>query len=203
MEPARQCLSVFRRTVRFHTVKTFLDSSNKTDQRYASNFLSSAIRPSEATYPSSGVGATGRSSQGKILGIRLATPPMLMKVLIVEQEKIVAQSLSYFVGRGPFDVFLASSGQEALSLFKTSPCDIVLCSDRLPDGDGIEVLRQLLKENPRVHSILMTVRDDESLRKEAIEAGIQKYLVKPFDLKQLEEALLIGSFGNYIKHTSG
>ena len=126
-----------------------------------------------------------------------------MKVLIVEHEKSVAQSLSYFVGRGPFDVILASSGQEALSLFKTSPCDIVLCSDRLPDGDGLEVLRELVKENPKVHSILMTVRDDEWLRKEAIKAGVQKYLVKPFDLKQLEEALLIGSFENYIKHTNG
>lgn len=117
-----------------------------------------------------------------------------MKVLIIEPDRIVAQSLSFLIERPTFEVCVASSRQESLSFSKPSAWDIVLCSDRLPDGDGIAVLRHLMKENPRVHSILMTVRDDESLRKEAIEAGIQKYLVKPFDLRQLEEALLISGY---------
>jgi two-component system, NtrC family, response regulator AtoC len=112
-----------------------------------------------------------------------------MKALIIEQEKIIAQSLSYFMEQNQFDVLLANSRQEGISQFKKNPCDLVLCGDRLPDGNGLDVLKEFLKENPRLVSILMTVRNEESLRQDAMEAGVRGYLVKPFDLKQLEEAL--------------
>jgi DNA-binding NarL/FixJ family response regulator len=48
-----------------------------------------------------------------------------------------------------------------------------------------------VKQNPNLISILMTVQSDERLRQEVLEVGIQGYLVKPFDLKQLEEAMRI------------
>jgi DNA-binding response OmpR family regulator len=114
-----------------------------------------------------------------------------MRVLIIEQEKTVAQSLVYFMERSRFEVLLAYSRMEGLSRFKERPCDIVLCSERLPDGMGLEVLKELISVNPGLVSILMTVRNDESLKDEAVKAGVRGYLVKPFDLKQLEEVLSI------------
>ena len=118
-----------------------------------------------------------------------------MRVLIIEQEKTVGQSLSYFMERSDFEVLLAHSRQEGIFLFKTNPCDIVLCGDRLPDGNGLDVLTELAEKNPGLVSILMTVRNDELLRQEAKKAGIRGYLVKPFDLKLLEEALSISDCG--------
>ena len=119
-----------------------------------------------------------------------------MKVLIIEKDKTVRQSLSYFVEHyRNCEVFLASSKKEGISLFETIPFDIVLCGDRLPDGNGLEMLREWANQNPKLISILMTVQSDERLKQEALEAGIHGYLVKPFDLKQLEEVMGISDFG--------
>jgi DNA-binding NarL/FixJ family response regulator len=114
-----------------------------------------------------------------------------MKVLIIEQEKTFQQSLFLFMGRyETYEVFLASSKREGVSLSQTLPFDMVLCSDRLPDGNGLETLKDLLELNPKLISILMTVHGDDVLRQEAMKAGIRGYLEKPFDLKQLEEIII-------------
>ena len=113
-----------------------------------------------------------------------------MKVLIIEKDNTVRQSLSYFIGHYKnSEVFLAGSKKDGISLFQTIPFDIVLCGDRLPDGNGLEMLREWVNQNPNLISILMTVQDDDRLRQEALKAGVRGYLVKPFDLKQLEEAI--------------
>ena len=115
-----------------------------------------------------------------------------MKVLIIEKDKTVRQSLSYFMERyRNCEVFLAGSKKDGISLFRTIPFDIVLCGDRLPDGSGLEVLKEWIGQNPNLVSILMTVQSDENLRQEALKTGVKGYLVKPFDLKQLEEAISI------------
>jgi DNA-binding response OmpR family regulator len=121
---------------------------------------------------------------------------MFMKVLIIEKDNTVRQSLSYFMERHKnCEVFLADSKKEGISLFETIPFDIVLCGDRLPDGNGLEILSEWVNQNPNLISILMTVQSDERLKQEALRAGIQGYLVKPFDLKQLEEAISISDCG--------
>ncbi len=117
-----------------------------------------------------------------------------MKVLIIERDNTVRQSLSYFLERDKHcEVFLADSKKDGASLFETVPFDVVLCGDRLPDGGGLEMLREWTNQNPRLISILMTVRSDEKLKQEVSRAGIRRYLVKPFDLKQLEEAMGLGN----------
>ena len=119
-----------------------------------------------------------------------------MKVLIIEMDNTVRQSLSYFMERDKnCEVFLANSKKEGISLFETIPFDIVLCGDRLPDGSALEMLGAWVSQNPKLISILMTVQSDERLKQEALKAGIQGYLVKPFDLKQLEEAISISDWG--------
>ena len=117
-----------------------------------------------------------------------------MKVLIIEKDKTVRQSLSYFIEHDRnCEVCLAGSKKEGISLFETLPFDIVLCGDRLPDGNALEMLREWVSQNPKLISILMTVQSDERLKQEALKAGIQGYLIKPFDLKQLEEAIGLGN----------
>jgi len=119
-----------------------------------------------------------------------------MKVLIIEKDKTVRQSLSYFMERHRnCEVFLAGSRKEGISLFQTIPFDVVLCGDHLPDGNGLEILKDWVKQNPELISILMTVRRDDLLRQEAMRAGIKGYLEKPFDLRQLEEAMRISACG--------
>ncbi len=119
-----------------------------------------------------------------------------MRVLIVERDRTVGQSLCYFLERQRnCEVFLASSKKEGESLFKALPFDIVLCGESLPDGNGLEVLCEWVNKNPKLITILMTVRSDEKLRQEALKSGIRGYLEKPFNLKQLEEAIFISECG--------
>jgi DNA-binding NtrC family response regulator len=119
-----------------------------------------------------------------------------MRVLIIEKDKTVRQSLSYFIERyRNCEVFLAGSKKEGISLFETIPFDIILCGDRLPDGNGLDMLSGWMRQNPNLISILMTVHGDELSKQEAMKAGIRAYLIKPFDLKQLEEAIGISDFG--------
>jgi len=119
-----------------------------------------------------------------------------MKVLIIEQEKTIQQSLFYFMERfNSCEVSLARSKKEGISLFESIPFDVVLCGDRLPDGNGLDMLSGWTRQNPNLISILMTVHGDELLKQEAMKAGIRGYLEKPFDLKQLEEAMCISDCG--------
>ncbi|MGB9628083.1 MAG: response regulator [Thermodesulfobacteriota bacterium] len=119
-----------------------------------------------------------------------------MRVLIIERDKTVSDSLCYFLERHRnCEVFLAGSKREGESLLKSLPFDIVLCGDRLPDGNGLEVLREWTSQNPNLISILMTVQSDEKLKQEALRAGIRGYLEKPFNLRQLEEAIFHSKYG--------
>jgi len=127
-----------------------------------------------------------------LLASTLLFPKLFMKVLIIEKDKTVRQSLSYFMERHrDCEVFLAGSKKEGISLFETTPFDIVLCGDHLPDGNGLDMLSGWMTQNPNLISILMTVHGDELSKQEAMKAGIRGYLEKPFDLKQLEEAMSI------------
>ncbi len=119
-----------------------------------------------------------------------------MKVLIIEQEKTFRESLANIVKyyRG-FEVFTAHSRKEGASFFQTIPFDMVICGHRLPDGDGLEMLKEWMLCRPKLISIFMTAHHDEALKKDAEKAGIRGYLEKPFDLKQLEEAMQISECG--------
>jgi DNA-binding response OmpR family regulator len=113
-----------------------------------------------------------------------------MKVLIIEQERTLLQSLrNYLEYQKKFEVSWAHSGREAFLLWERGPYDMVLCSERLPDGNGLEILKTLIEQKPGAVSILMTAVHDEILKKEASQAGIRGYLEKPFNLQQLEEVM--------------
>jgi DNA-binding NtrC family response regulator len=125
-----------------------------------------------------------------------------MKVLIIEQEKTIRDSLSCFMEQqGTLDVSSVPSRRDGMSLIQTVHFDIVLCGYRLPDGNGLEMLKELTRHNPKLISILMTEHKDDSLRQEALRAGIQGYLEKPFDLTQLEEVMRLGPMGSFADPT--
>ncbi len=113
-----------------------------------------------------------------------------MKVLIVEREKTFLQSLLIFLERQKrFEVSWAHSGKEGISLWQANPFDLVLCSERLPDADGLETLKKMIQQKPGAVSILMTAVHDERSKQDALRAGVRGYLEKPFNLQQLEEAM--------------
>jgi DNA-binding NtrC family response regulator len=80
-----------------------------------------------------------------------------MRILIIEQEKTIRDSLSCFMEQqGNLDVSSAPSWRDGMSLIQTVRFDIVFCGHRLPDGNGLEMLKELARQNPKLISILMT-----------------------------------------------
>lgn len=117
-------------------------------------------------------------------------PIILVKVLIIEKDRKISESLSFFIeNQMKCKVVIADSRKEAESLYGQSTFEMVICGEPLPDGEALELLEAWMNQNPKLISILMTVKSDEHLRQEALKAGVSGYLVKPFDLRQLEEIM--------------
>lgn len=83
----------------------------------------------------------------------------------------------------------ASNGREALRMVRQDPPDVVLMDIAMPELNGLEVVRQLAKEFPKVRCIILSMHDDEEHVWQALQAGAAGYLVKGGSLAELELAI--------------
>jgi two-component system phosphate regulon response regulator PhoB len=113
---------------------------------------------------------------------------MAERILIVEDEPDLVQSLSFALEREGFDTISTESGERALSLCTgDSPPDLVLLDLMLPDLSGTEVCRRL-RADERTRGlpvIMMTARIDEIDRVVGFEVGADDYVPKPFSVREL------------------
>jgi DNA-binding NtrC family response regulator len=114
---------------------------------------------------------------------------MSKRVLIVDDEKnmrwVLGQSLS---GDG-FEVAEAADGNEALAAVAAQEPDVMVLDHRMPDKDGMEVLRTLRSKGSTFPIIMLTAHGNVALAVEAMKAGANEYLTKPFDLEELKLAI--------------
>ncbi|MBL6926703.1 MAG: response regulator transcription factor [Acidimicrobiia bacterium] len=104
-----------------------------------------------------------------------------MKILLVEDDPAIADSLRDGLTREGYQVTLARTGEAALA---ADPADVVLLDLGLPDLDGRAVCRRL-REHSNVPIIVVTARSAEIDRVELLELGADDYLVKPFGFREL------------------
>ena len=104
-----------------------------------------------------------------------------MRVLVVEDEEAIAEPLAEGLRREGFTVTLASTAAEALA---AAEADVVLLDLRLPDGDGLDVCREL-RARSDVPIIVVTARGEEVDRVVGLELGADDYVVKPFGIREL------------------
>lgn len=101
-------------------------------------------------------------------------------VLVVDDEKAIRYSVSRTLQKAGYDVFEASSGEEALALLEEHPAEVVLTDIRMPDGlDGVELLRRIKAINSDIVVILMTAFPHLGTAVEALRLGAHDYLMKP------------------------
>jgi DNA-binding response OmpR family regulator len=108
-----------------------------------------------------------------------------MRVLLVEDEVMIAQGLQTGLRQGGFAVDLMRSARSAAAALQTSVFDVVLLDLGLPDRDGIDVLRELRKRGDSTPVIILTARDEIQHRIAGLDAGADDYIVKPFDLDEV------------------
>jgi two-component system KDP operon response regulator KdpE len=107
------------------------------------------------------------------------------RILIVDDEYSVRRALHITLYDQGFDVSEASSGEEAIALARVITFDAVLLDMVLPGKGGIEVCRELRKIAPRLAIVVVSVRDAEDDQVEALDAGADDYVTKPFQMREL------------------
>ena len=118
-----------------------------------------------------------------------------VRTLIVDDSsvmrKIVERSLRQ-AGLDTLRVFEAGSGIDGLELLKAEHVDLILSDINMPSMDGLEFLRQIRSQNlgPGVPVVMITTESSEEHVKQAILAGAQGYIRKPFTPEQVKERVL-------------
>jgi len=110
-------------------------------------------------------------------------------VLIIDDEFRLARNIQLYLERSGFVVRNSANGLDGLEEFRRFAPEIVLLDLGLPDLDGIEVLRRLLRIDSRTKVVIMTGTGLEDSQRAAMNAGAQHCLVKPLVLKELRLVL--------------
>jgi DNA-binding response OmpR family regulator len=109
---------------------------------------------------------------------------MAEKILIVEDEIALQETLAYNLTRQGYEVETASDGPAALQMARGSHPDLILLDIMLPGIDGYEVCR-ILRQEMTTPVLMLTARDDEIDRVVGLEVGADDYLTKPFSMREL------------------
>ena len=102
------------------------------------------------------------------------------KILIIDDELMPRYSIQQVL-KGRYTVFTATGGREGLDLMAQNPMDVVVLDLRMPDMDGITVLREIKKRYPDTQVILLTAYASLDSARSALRLGAFDYLTKPFD----------------------
>lgn len=105
-------------------------------------------------------------------------------VLIVEDDKSIADSVAYTLKQEGFTVAVAYDGQAGLDRFLADEPDLVVLDIMLPGLHGFDLLRAM-RRHRNVPVIMLTARAEESDRVSGIELGADDYIVKPFSMREL------------------
>jgi two-component system KDP operon response regulator KdpE len=106
-------------------------------------------------------------------------------VLIVDDERSIRLSLRTILSGLGFMIIEAARGEEALALVHTAQFDAVLLDINMPGMGGVEVCRMMRKNSARLPIIMLTVQGSEDRKVEALDAGADDYITKPFQLREL------------------
>jgi DNA-binding response OmpR family regulator len=108
-----------------------------------------------------------------------------MRALIVEDEPELMSYLSLLLGNAGLVVDRTDSVETALAALRTAPFDIAVVDRRLPDGDGLSIVKAMAKTENRPAFLMLTARDAKSDVIEGLNGGADDYLVKPFEPGEL------------------
>lgn len=105
-------------------------------------------------------------------------------VLVAEDDSGIRQSLFETLTALGLVIGVASNGKEALLRLRMIDYDAVLLDINMPGMGGVEACRRICQSYPRLPIIMLTVRDEEDDKVEALDAGADDYVTKPFQIRE-------------------
>ena len=112
-----------------------------------------------------------------------------MRILVVDDDRAVREALRRALTLAEYEVQLAEDGAQAIELVAQALPDAVVLDIGLPGIDGLEVCSRLRRLGNRVPILMLTARDAVADRIDGLDAGADDYLVKPFDVGELQARL--------------
>jgi two-component system, NtrC family, response regulator PilR len=108
------------------------------------------------------------------------------RILVVDDEQSMREVLAIMLRREGYEVVAASSRAQAAAALAQGPVSLVITDVKLPDGDGIEVLRHVKTASPETVVVVITAFGSTQTAVAALKLGAHDYLLKPFDVDELK-----------------
>lgn len=116
--------------------------------------------------------------------------PLALRIVLADDHVMVRRALKFWLEQEGIGVVgEASNGIQALSLFRKLDPDVVVLDHMMPKLNGIEAARQILQESPHARIVILTMRTDERLAFEAVQAGVLGYVLKSQPIDDLARAI--------------
>ncbi|HVG52453.1 MAG TPA: response regulator transcription factor [Xanthobacteraceae bacterium] len=109
---------------------------------------------------------------------------MTTRILLVDDDPVLAEMVKSYLGGAGFDVTIAPTGTNGLNLHKRGAFDAIILDLMLPDMDGLDVCRKL-RDDTQTPVLMLTARGDAMDRVVGLEIGADDYLPKPFEPREL------------------
>src|SRR4029453_6831384 len=107
------------------------------------------------------------------------------RILVVDDERSMREMLAILLRREGHDVAVAENGRTAIDLLNKGPFDLIVSDARMPDVDGLEVLRHARSVNPTIIAIMVTPYGSPHLLRGVAQLGVNDYVEKPFNTEVL------------------
>ena len=125
-----------------------------------------------------------------------------MKILIVEDEKILNDTICKSLKKAGYEVESAFDGFDAMEMIEIESYDLVVLDLNLPNMDGMEILKNLRKEDEETKVLILSARSQIKDKVEGLDAGANDFLQKPFHLDELKARVRSLTRRNFIQNNT-
>lgn len=110
-------------------------------------------------------------------------------LLYIEDEPLLREEVAFYLKRRVGHLLLAENGLQGMQLFKLNRVDAIITDLLMPELDGMSLLREIRQSDGHIPFVITTAINDFKTMQEAMQLGVTRFLVKPFQTEQIDEAL--------------
>ena len=111
------------------------------------------------------------------------------KILVVDDEETVREMVSKIISHIGYEVVTTGTGREALEILKNEPCSIMITDIKMPEMDGLELMRAVRDQFPSTYIICMTAHGGSYTYTDVVGVGAADYIAKPFTIDEMKAKL--------------